>query len=311
MTGKYYFQLLCSSLGDHTRFILRLRPYVIAVMVAYTISRTFQGVADLYLTRSLWLISAFITALIYAGVLATGVYFGCALMRKMGSMTLNDALKAKLQRMTSFIVYEIGILFLIFLAWLTRTQAFGDAKDNDKWLWWGLKLIEKVLEFISIAFLVQIVAPVPYHKAFPCIPCCQEGEEPATDKKSGGGGAAAAKTGGPKTDVEAGGGGSRSGGSSRGGGSRGGGARGGGGRGGPTSGGSRGGGGRGGAKDSKTTPSVEMTAKKSGRGSGGSKDEDPATSNPLNVADHTQDGESEVSTNADGSSTSVDNPMHA
>ena len=176
------------SLSDHPRFILRLRPYVIAVMVAYTFSRTFQAVADLYLSRGIWLITAFVTALIYAGVLATGVYFGCALMRKMGSMTLNDALKAKLQRMTSFIVYEIGLLFLIFLAWLTRTQAFGDAKDNDKWLWWGLKLIEKVLEFISIAFLVQIVAPVPYHKAFPCIACCQEGaEEPSSGKKGGAG----------------------------------------------------------------------------------------------------------------------------
>jgi len=289
---------------DHQRFICRLRPYVIGVIVAYTISRTFQAVADLTLPRAIWLGSAFLTAVIYAAVLGIGVYFGCALMRKMGSMSLNDALKAKLQRMTSFIVYEIGLLFLIFLAWLTRTQAFGDAKDNDKWLWWGLKLIEKVLEFISIAFLVQIVAPVPYYKLFPCLACCQPGaDEEDTGKKSGG--AAASKSGGSKVDVEAGGGGSRSGGS------RGGGARGGGGRGGPASGGGRGGGGRGGAKDSKTSPTtVELTAKKSGRGSGGSKD-DPAVSNPLNVAVEVDEDDEEVAQSTEGSSTSVDNPMHS
>lgn len=53
-------------------------------------------------------------------------------------------MKARLAKLTRFIVLEIGILFLFLIAFLVRNGLFSKKKDEDPWLWFYLKLIEKV-----------------------------------------------------------------------------------------------------------------------------------------------------------------------
>lgn len=55
--------------------------------------------------------------------------------------------------MTRFIVLENVILVIFLLAYVVRVGVFKKKKETDPWMWFYLKLVEKVLEVFAILIL--------------------------------------------------------------------------------------------------------------------------------------------------------------
>ena len=123
--------------------IQRLRPYLIAVMVIYAIFRILASIADLFISGGVKNMFMGVCILIYGSIMALGLWFGVQLLGKMKTMKRSD-IQARLQKLTRFIILENLVLVVFLFAYLIRTVVFKKAKEDDPWLWFYLKLIEKV-----------------------------------------------------------------------------------------------------------------------------------------------------------------------
>jgi len=60
--------------------------------------------------------------------------------------------------MTGFMVAEMAVLLLLALVFGLRQTAFSDASTDNPWLWFWLKVVEKVFELASIGILCAVMA---------------------------------------------------------------------------------------------------------------------------------------------------------
>lgn len=132
--------------------VQKLRPWLYGIMCVYVVFRVASAAADLFINSTMKNLFLGVCIIMYAVLMGLGLYYGVALLRKMGEMKRGD-MKARLQKLTRFIVLENIILVIFMLAFLVRNGIFSKSKKDDPWLWWYLKLIEKILEYFSIMIL--------------------------------------------------------------------------------------------------------------------------------------------------------------
>ena len=142
----------------------RLRPWLYAIMVVYVAVRSLQSVANLAIQepRAVYQVANGVTVALYGGMLVAATLFGCRLRCQMGSMRGGGAaVQAKLSRLTRFIASEVVVMTAFLAVVGIRRFLFGWAEAEDPWLWFWLKVVEKVFEFAAIALVLATVGSLP------------------------------------------------------------------------------------------------------------------------------------------------------
>lgn len=208
----YWAELQNFAFQQNKRSVDRLRPRLYGLIVAFAVVRVAQGVFKALDINVALLICYALTisflafVFVYGGVrprvgthhpllprfaaavaqpphspvpaAAVAQVHGIGLLKKIKTLAdrtaKQGAMKAKLRRLTKFVVLEVAFAALWMLAWLVRNVGYGDSKCKDEFdeeeprnwcecsetLWFLLKLVEKTLEICLMGVLCMlIVAP--------------------------------------------------------------------------------------------------------------------------------------------------------
>jgi len=131
--------------------IEKLKPYLIGILSFYTGVRLLAALSQLFFPKFKNALNA-LTILVYVSIMVIGQYYGQQLLAKMKQMS-DKEFKKQLMKLTLFIILENITMVILLIVFLVRTYGFQTAKFREPWKWFWLKLLEKVMELLSIIVL--------------------------------------------------------------------------------------------------------------------------------------------------------------
>lgn len=131
--------------------IKALRPALLTCIASYTFFRVMVFVFEIAGSGTGRNVFRGLTIMIYLGVVGVGLVFGLRLLKKMKSMKKGN-MKARLAKLTYFIILEVLLYGLFLIVWTTRQLLQKQLKTGeveDEWTNFWFKFFEKIFELAS------------------------------------------------------------------------------------------------------------------------------------------------------------------
>ena len=136
----------------------RLRPYFIVTMSVYAVIEALKTVAEVWVKEGpMELIMTLLALLVYAAVVVTAAVNGIKLLLKLREIKRKGGQMDKaLRQLTLAMSAEVAIILLFVVFYGFRAFIFKKAKYCNVWLYWSLKVGEKLVEFAMMTVLCAL-----------------------------------------------------------------------------------------------------------------------------------------------------------